>query len=86
MEELKYRNEDKYFPIPDSEKNLQTIIAEHFIDIPTEKEGFNILEGLCFDRDGNLFICNTPQSKIYKLDMKTKELKLFIDLPNHMMP
>ena len=86
MEELRYREEDRYFPIPENEKNIPAVWAEHFLDIPANPEGFNILEGLCFDRAGDLYICNTPQSRIYKVNMKTKELSVFIDLPDHMMP
>ena len=86
MEELRYRENDRFFPIPENEKDIPAIWAEHFIDIPTRPTGFNILEGLCFDRDGKLFICNTPQSRIWKLDVETKELSVFADLPEHMMP
>ncbi len=86
MEALRYREEDKGFPIPENEKGLQTIWAEPFMDIPTNPDGINILEGLCFDRKGNLFICNTPQSRIWKLNIETKELTIFADLPDHMMP
>lgn len=89
MQELSYRNEDMYFPIPENEKNLQTITAEHFVDIPMEnvKPGHNILEGLCFNNTGDiLYVCNTPMSKIYKVNIDTKEVTLFVDLPEHMMP
>lgn len=89
MQKLSYRNEDMYFPIPENEKNLQTITAEHFVDIPMEnvKPGHNILEGLCFNNTGDiLYVCNTPMSKIYKVNMDTKEVTLFVDLPEHMMP
>jgi len=86
MEELRYRENDRFFPIPENEKDIPGVWAEHFMDIPTEPTGFNILEGLCFDRAGKLFICNTPQSRIWKLDVETKELSVFADLPEHMMP
>jgi len=86
MKQLNYRENDRFFPIPENEKDLPAVWAEHFIDIPVNPEGINILEGLCFDRNGDLFICNTPQSKIYKLNVKTKELSLFASLPDHMMP
>ncbi len=86
VNELTYRENDRFFPIPETEKNLPTVWAEHLIDIPTNPGGINILEGLCFDREGNLFICNTPQSRIWKLNPKTKELSVFADLPEHMMP
>lgn len=86
MEELRYREGDQMLPIPENEKNVPSIWAEKFMDIPTQPNGINILEGLCFDREGNLFICNTPQCRIYKLDVETKVLSLFAELPDHMMP
>lgn len=86
MEELHYREGDQLLPIPENEKNVPAIWAEKFMDISVNPNGLNILEGLCFDRKGDLFICNTPQSRIYKLDMQSRELSVFIDLPDHMMP
>lgn len=89
MEELKYRNDDEFCPLPESEKHLQTITASHFVDIPMDgvKPGLNILEGLCFDSRGEaLYVCNTPLGKIYKVDIKSKEISLFADLPDNMAP
>lgn len=99
LNELRYRDDDQYFPIPEHEKHIPTVWAEKFMDIPANPDGLNILEGMCFDRNGDLFFCNTPQCRIYKVDMGTKEisvfidllvetkkLSVFIDLPEHMMP
>lgn len=82
MESLSYRKEDHYFPIPENEKKLPTIAAEHFLDVPMDdvQPGNNILEGLCFDRAGNLYFCNTPMGRLYFVDMKTKKLVLFKQL------
>lgn len=85
METLIYRDGDRFFPIPENEKNIPAIRAELFLEVPTSP-GINILEGLCFDRNGDLYFCNTPQSRIHKVDMKTGELSVFIELPDHMMP
>ena len=41
MEELRYRENDRFFPIPENEKDIPAIRAEHFIDI---------------DEDGNLYV------------------------------
>ena len=62
MEELRYRENDRFFPIPENEKDIPAIRAEHFIDIPSEPAGFNILEGLCFDRAGKLFSATRPRA------------------------
>lgn len=88
MEKLTYREEDKYVPIPPSEREIQTITADHFVDIPMDdvKPGYNILEGLCFDRNGDLYLCNTPMGRIYKINMKNKNVSLFCTLPENMLP
>lgn len=85
MEKLNYQENDRLFPIPENEKNLQIIAAEHFIDVPMEgvRPGFNILEGLCFDRNGDLFVCNTPMGRIYKIDMKKKTVSLFMEMEGY---
>lgn len=79
MEELRYQKEDRYFPLPENERHLQTVTAEHFLDVPTDgvQPGNNILEGICFDRDGNMYFCNSPMGWIYFVDMKTKKLRMF---------
>lgn len=86
MEELRYREGDRGLPIPENERDLPAIRAEEAMEIPAHPDGLNIMEGLCLDRAGDLFICNTPQSRIYKLDMRSGELSVFVDLPDHMTP
>lgn len=48
--------------------------------------GLNIVEGLIFDRDGNMYVLHVPAGKVYKIDMTSKEVSLLIDLPFHMIP
>lgn len=85
---LTYQQGDQYEPIPENEKHLQTITAQHFVDIPLDRShhAFNILEGLNFDKKGNLYVCVPPQGDIYCVNMKTKEVKLFVHLPHNMLP
>ena len=71
MEELHYRVGDQLLPIPEHEKELPAVWAEKFLDVPAAPGGINILEGLCFDRNGDLFFCNTPQRRIWKVAMET---------------
>lgn len=85
MEKLEYWDEDRFAGIPENEKNLQTISAVPFMDIDMEGvvPGLNILEGVCFDRNGMLFVCNTPMGRIYKIDPSTKEISMFADMPGY---
>lgn len=89
MQTLTYQGEDRFFPIPENERNLQTITAERFVDIPMEgvTPGLNILEGLCFNDDGSLlYLCDTPMGRIYVVDMATRAVRLLTQLPEHMAP
>ncbi|MBR2596407.1 MAG: SMP-30/gluconolactonase/LRE family protein [Solobacterium sp.] len=85
MEKLTYREGDRGFPIPENEKSIPAVTAEYFCSVPMDGvvPGLNILEGLCFDREGNLFVCNTPMGRIYKIDMQTKEIRLFLERPGY---
>jgi sugar lactone lactonase YvrE len=42
-------------------------------------EGFQFTEGPAVDRDGNFYFVDVPASKIFKLDMKTREIRLFAE-------
>lgn len=70
---LKYNSEDKFAPIPPAERMLQTIIAEPWHKV--RQPDFSDLEGLCFDREGNLWYveAKASASRLHKIDMKTKE-------------
>lgn len=52
-----------------SESELQTVTAEPWLKI--SDEGLQ-LEGLIFDRDHNLFLCEVFGGKIFKVDIDTK--------------
>ena len=56
LPKLSYREEDRFVPIPPHEQALQTVVAEHFVDIPMDgwAPGRNLLEGLCFSRAGDM--------------------------------
>lgn len=85
---LEYRQEDRYYPLPSSIRQLQTVTAERVMDVPLEgaRPGMNLLDGLCFDRAGNLFICYKSQGRILKFDMASGQVKPFIQLPDNMRP
>lgn len=86
LPKLTYREEDRFVPIPPHERALQTVVAERFVDIPMEgfAPGQNLLEGLIFDRAGNLFLTHPAGSRILKVDMATKEVSVFAQLPFNM--
>ena len=68
---LNYGPEDRFAPIPPWEKSLQTVTAELFVRVPDAKGS---LEGLCFDRKGDLYCTEVNQGRILKVDMQTKEV------------
>ncbi|MDV9115109.1 SMP-30/gluconolactonase/LRE family protein [Lactiplantibacillus plantarum] len=78
--------QNKYFPIPENERHLDTVTATEFVVIPSEITGMNFLEGLCFRDADNLLVCNTFQSKIYSVNVQTKAVNLFTILPGHAFP
>lgn len=51
-------------PIPPSERNLQTVVAEPWFKVSDRKM---VLEGPAFDRDGNLLFCDVSASRVLRL-------------------
>lgn len=70
--QLIYKAGDQFFPIPPEERGLQTVEAEHFLTIYERKD--LSLEGLCFDRNGDLYLTDVLQGRILKVDMETKKV------------
>lgn len=64
--------------IPVSEKNLPTEIAEPWFQV-SEKQ--LQLEGLCFDREGNLFFVEVFGGTVFKLELPDKKLIKIAELP-----
>jgi lactonase len=67
---LKYQRDSQLYPIPPSEQLLQTVTAEPWLHVSTEPL---ILEGMSFDRDGNMWFVEDVTCRIHKVDMKTKK-------------
>jgi lactonase len=88
MEKLVYSKNQSVYPIPENEKNLPTVTAELFTRIPMDdvRPGLNILEGICFDRRGDMYLVDCPMGRIYKIDMPEGTVQLFRQLPEHMAP
>lgn len=69
--------------IPPAEQALETLTAERFLTVGTATGD---LEGLCFDRAGDLFFTAIQTGRIYKLDMKTMHLRVFKELGGDVRP
>lgn len=63
--------EERYAPLPPSEAGLQTVTAEKFLQVSKERMH---IEGLCFDRNGDLYFCSVQGGAVYRIDMQTKEI------------
>lgn len=79
VKELRYQKEDHYVPIPENERKLPTVEAEPFVEVPMDKSHpeTNILEGLNFDKNDNLYICCPPHGDIYRVNLKDKKAMIF---------
>jgi lactonase len=66
--QLQYRPGDRYCP----NHELQTVTAEHFFHVSDKP--VTHLEGLCFDRSGDLYFARIYDGVIVKLDMKTLKI------------
>lgn len=61
-----------FAPIPPAERGLPTLTAEPWHKVADD---FQQLEGLCFDRAGNLYLLEVFGGRIYRLDCDTKAMK-----------
>ena len=66
LPKLNYMSDTPFAPIPPSEQGLQTITADLFYKVSNE---FEQLEGLCFDRKGDLYFVGIYSGHIFKLEM-----------------
>lgn len=67
---LKYRADSKFAPIPPWEADLQTVVAEPWLQVGTDPL---ILEGVTFDAEGNMWFIEDTTSRAHKVNMETKE-------------
>lgn len=83
IQKLSYNIEDKFAPIPANEKALQTISAMPFIKA---SDDFEQLEGLCFDREGNLYFVGVFTGHVFKVEMETKKISIIYTAPEGYSP
>lgn len=63
VDELKYEKDSLYCPIPANEQLLQTVIAKPWLKVDCERN--NDLEGVSFDKDGNLLFVESVTSRLH---------------------
>lgn len=81
MEKLSYRPGDQFAPIPPAEAGLQTIVAEHFVQVLPDR---GLLEGVQFDRTGeNLYFVECQSHRVMKVNMATKEVSTVISVEDN---
>lgn len=69
---LAYKDgENSVAPIPAHEQQLPTVTAEPWLEI--SKQGLQ-LEGLCFDRQGNLLLCEVFGGTIFHVNLSDKKV------------
>ena len=83
LPKLNYMSDTPFAPIPPSEQGLQTITADLFYKVSDE---FEQLEGLCFDRKGDLYFVGIYSGHIFKLEMETKKLSIVFTAPEGYAP
>lgn len=72
MEQLHYRTGDRYGGAGQKiYDNLQTIFAEKFLKVYDEPL---TLEGICFDREGNMYFTSTMGNSVFRYDMTREQL------------
>ncbi|MCO5446183.1 hypothetical protein NG844_01960 [Enterococcus faecalis] len=76
---LIYHPGDKSVPIPASEYSLQTVTAEPWFQI--SKQALQ-LEGLQFDKFGNLYFVEVFGGRIFNFNPLTKKLKVVVETNN----
>lgn len=84
MQQLNYRVGDQFFPIPPSEQGLQTVVAEPFFKVTDERPKH--LEGICFDRNGDMWFVSMYDNCICKLDMREKTITQRVYVDNDVLP
>lgn len=70
--------DDIYARIPYSERAIPVEVARPYLKV---SDSFLQLEGLCFDRENNLFFCDVYQGGIYRVKKETEEVERLISLP-----
>jgi lactonase len=63
--------------IPESEQTVPAEVAQPWFQVSEQNKQ---LEGLCFDRDGDLYLVDVFEGNIYRLELPAKELSIITTL------
>lgn len=69
--EFRYDMSRDYRPIPPGERALPCVTAEKFHLVTRERP--KRLEGVTFDKNGDMYFTSNYEGRVYKLDMRTLE-------------
>lgn len=75
---LAYMEDSRFVPIPPHERMLQSVTAIPYLKVSDE---FEQLEGLCFDRKGDMYFVGIYSNKIFKVEMESKKLSVVYTAP-----
>lgn len=78
VSKLNYMPGDRFVP----HHELQTITASLYVHVDDRNTVHQ--EGLIFDRERNMYFTNIYESKIMKIDTKTKEVSEFYEFEDHL--
>lgn len=67
-----FQGEGSYCPIPPAEQGLPTVTADYCFQITKEKALH--MEGLCFDKNRDLYFVGITEGKVYRLNIKESRL------------
>lgn len=80
MEQLNYQPGDRFSSASQRfDAGVQTILAEKFLKVYDEPL---TLEGICFDRQGNLYFTSTMGNSIFRYDMTAETLSVVFHRKN----
>ncbi|MBD1380997.1 SMP-30/gluconolactonase/LRE family protein [Metabacillus arenae] len=78
LAKLQYKQVNSIYPIIGGECNLQTVNAEPWLKV--SDEGIT-LEGLCFDRQGNLYFVDCSGDNVCRGSFPDREIKIIYHSP-----
>ena len=76
-EALEYDADTRYMPIPPQEASLQSVTAKPWLKVDANQD----LEGMTFDKDGNLYFVEAYTSRLHRVDIETKKDEVIFEDP-----
>lgn len=78
LPKLEYKQGNFFLPLVCGENEIQSVLAEPWMKVSDERLQ---LEGLCFDRQGNLYFVDYYSGNIYKVNFPKREIKVIYHSP-----